>query len=389
MLRSSSLNPSGLAQANSFNNVYSVGVETESITRFGFGGIGSTSTSSGRLLMNKPFAVVYSFLMAIVLTSPSSWSQGIDDSKVIEGAKREGEIVWYTITAADPSKAIVDSFQRKYPFIRPVHVRAGGGPLLNKIFAESKAGRKSWDVLVGRGEMFPSLMAKKFLAPYRSPEIKMIDDDLVEKAGYWVAYNLQTWVLGYNTNLVKKEDIPRTYDALLDPKWRGEKISVDTEAHGWFQGLRDAWGSAKTVTYFERLASQNPALKRGNTLRVQLTAAGEHPLNINLNSLIHRLYSKGAPIDWVALEPAVVRILPVMLAADAPHPNAAKLFIDFVLSKEGQGILTGFGDIPVRRDVDPDPPRLIRGYKRVIERPEGYENLKETIELYSNIFKRR
>jgi iron(III) transport system substrate-binding protein len=217
----------------------------------------------------------------------------------------------------------------------------------------------------------------------------MIDDDLVEKAGYWVAYNLQTWVLGYNTNLVKKEDIPRTYDALLDPKWRGEKISVDTEAHGWFQGLRDAWGSAKTVTYFERLASQNPALKRGNTLRVQLTAAGEHPLNINLNSLIHRLYSKGAPIDWVALEPAVVRILPVMLAADAPHPNAAKLFIDFVLSKEGQGILTGFGDIPVRRDVDPDPPRLIRGYKRVIERPEGYENLKETIELYSNIFKRR
>lgn len=336
--------------------------------------------------MPKTLAAICSFLVLIIAIPFAGWPQDKPDPKVVEAAKKEAEVNWLTITALEPNTQIVTHFLKKYPFIKPVQSRAGGGPLLNKIIAEAQGGKNSWDVVVGRGEMFPALMGKKLLASYRSPELKMIDDDLIDRAGYWTAYNLQTWVLGYNTNLVRKEDVPKTYEDLLDPKWRKQKISIDTEGYGWLQGLIGAWGREKTLAYFKKLAAQDPALKRGNTLRVQVAAAGEHPLIVTLAALIHRLSSKGAPIDWVPLEPAVVRINPVMLSANAPNPNAAKLFFDFLLSKEAQEILAGLGDIPVRRDVNPDPPRLIRGYKRVIERPEGYKDLKETVALYSEIF---
>ena len=96
-----------------------------------------------------------------------------------------------------------------------------------------------------------------------------------------------------------------------------------------------------------------------------------------------------APIDWVPLEPAVVQVNPAMVAAKAPHPNAARLFLDFILSKEGGEMLRSFQRIPVRKDVEPDPPRLFRGFKRVIENPEDYKNFDETVKLYLDIFKLR
>lgn len=99
--------------------------------------------------------------------------------------------------------------------------------------------------------------------------------------------------------------------------------------------------------------------------------------------------SMGAPIDWVALQPGVVHIFPVMLADKAAHPNAGKLFIDFLLSKEGQEMFRDFQSVPVRKDVEPDPPRLFRGYQRVVEHPEGYKNFDETVKLYLEIFKLR
>ena len=91
-------------------------------------------------------------------------------------------------------------------------------------------------------------------------------------------------------------------------------------------------------------------------------------------------------MDWVPLEPVPVQVNPLMLAAKAPHPNAAKLFIDFLLSKEGQKMLVGFRRIPVREDIEPDPPRLFRGYKRIVEHPEDYKDFAQTIELYQEIF---
>jgi iron(III) transport system substrate-binding protein len=155
------------------------------------------------------------------------------------------------------------------------------------------------------------------------------------------------------------------------------------------EGLKRVWGKEKAVNYFKKLAALDPVLKRGNTERVQLTVAGEYPLILAYNQTIQRLTLRGAPIDWLALEPAVTQVNPVMLAGKAPHPNAARLFYDFILSREGQEMLRSFQRILVRKDVEPDPPRLFRGFKILVEDPEDYKDFDATVKQYLEIFKLR
>jgi ABC-type Fe3+ transport system substrate-binding protein len=307
------------------------------------------------------------------------------DPSVVEAANKEASLMYYTTMTLSQSKKVVDAFERRYPAIDVELFRTGGGPLLNKILTEHRGGRHAWDVVSGRGEMVLPLMEAGLLAAYRSPESKMIRDDLVDKEGYWTAYYVNPYVLGYNTNLVKKAEVPKTYQELLDPRWKGKKISIDNEAYGFLSGLISAWGKEKAVAYFKKLAAQEPVPMRGNTNRVQMTMAGEFPLIIAYAPTIQRETSKGHPMDWVPLEPVPVQVNPAMLSAKAPHPNAAKLFIDFLLS-DGQKMLVDFRRIPVRDDVDPDPPRLFRGYKRIVETPEDYRHLDETVRLYQEIF---
>jgi iron(III) transport system substrate-binding protein len=333
--------------------------------------------------------VVRLFVFGVMLVPGVAWSQSSPDSKLIEAAKKEGELVYYTTMTLDQSKQTVDRFEKKYPFIKVTLFRTGGGPLLNKITTEARGGRFAWDVVVGRGEMVLPLMERKLLASYRSPESKMIDTQLVDKEGYWAAYYVNSYVMGWNTKLLKKDDVPKTYEALLNPKWKGGQISLDTEAYGLFEGLKGVWGKEKTLAYFRKLASLDPVLKRGNTERVQLTVAGEYPLIVAYNQTIQRMTSRGAPIDWLPLEPAVTQVNPAMIGAKAPHPNAARLFYDYILSKEGQEQLRAFQRIPVRKDVEPDPARLFRGFKYVIENPEDYQDFDATVKQYLEIFKLR
>ena len=164
-----------------------------------------------------------------------------------------------------------------------------------------------------------------------------------------------------------------------------KEISIDDSAYGLLAGLERAWGKEKAVAYFKKLAAQDPVVMRGNTNRVQLAMAG----STHSSSRMRRRFKEKPQRDTPSigpLEPVSVQVNPMMLAAKAPHPNAGKLFIDFVLSKEGQKMLVGFRRIPVREDVEPDPPRLFRGYQRIVEHPEDYKNFNETIRLYQEIF---
>jgi len=327
-------------------------------------------------------------LMLLLIAPLVAWAQTSPDQKIVDAAKKEGELVYYTTMTLDQSKVVVDRFQKKYG-IKATLFRTGGGPLLNKIFTEARGGRYDWDVVVGRGEMVLPMIERKLVASYRSPETKMIEEQLFDKEGYWTAYYVNSYVLGWNTQQVKKADVPKTYEELLNPKWKGGQISVDTEAYGMLEGLKRVWGKEKAVGYLKRLAALDPVLKRGNTERVQLVVAGEYPLILAYNQTIQRMTSRGAPIEWLPLEPAVTQVNPVMLASKAPHPNAARLFYDFVLSKEGQEMLRGFQRIPVRKDVEPDPPRLFRGFKIAVEDPEEYKDFDASVKQYLEIFKLR
>ena len=336
------------------------------------------------LKLRQPISLAVVFLFCQATPFPT---QAGSDPKLIEAGKGEGIVSFYTTMTLSQSKKVADKFQTKYPFIKKVELfRTGGDPLLNKIQNEARGGLHAWDVTSGRGEMVLALMASKLLASYRSPETKFISQDMVDDDGYWTAYYVNPFVLGFNTNLVKKEDAPKTYEQLLDPKWKGKKISIDDAAYGLLAGLIREWGKEKAIAYFKKLAAQEPVVMRGNTNRVQLAMAGEYPLIIAYAPTIQRETSKGHPMDWIPLEPVPVQVNPAMLAAKAPHPNAGKLFIDFLLSSEGQKMLVGFRRVPVREDVAPDPPRLFKGYKRIVEHPEDYKNFSETVKLYQEIF---
>ena len=227
-------------------------------------------------------SVLLLFSAAFLLSCPALVSPARAGalSKLIEAAKSEGKVAYYTTMTLSQSKKVTDKFQAKYPFITVELFRSGADALLNKIQNEARGGLYAWDVVSGRGDMVLTLSEAKLLASYHSPESKFIDHDMVDDAGYWTAYYVNPFVLGYNTNLVTKDDVPKTYEQLLDPKWKGKKISIDDSAYGLLAGLIRQWGREKAVAYFKKLAAQEPVVMRGNTNRVQLAMAGEYPLII-------------------------------------------------------------------------------------------------------------
>jgi iron(III) transport system substrate-binding protein len=312
-----------------------------------------------------------------------------DSTDMIEAARKERDLVWYTSMSLNQSKEVMDAFQKKYPFLNPSIFRSGGGRILNKVFSETNAGKHLWDVLQGSGDMLAPLMEKGLLAPYLSVERSMFPDDLKDDRGYWTSVYVNSIVLGYNTQLVKKEDVPKTYEDLLDPRWKDRKISIDDDYFELLHGLIQAWGKEKAVDYFRKLAQQQPVVTGGTTTRVQLAIAGEFPLIFGYANILQNFATKGAPLDWVPLEPVMVTVNSIMLGAHASHPNAAKLFINHVLSKNGQEKLWDFQRIPSREDVPPKPARLFRGYRRIVMRPEGFKGYNDTIKLYSEILKTR
>ena len=133
----------------------------------------------------------------------------------------------------------------------------------------------------------------------------MIPDDLKDKKGFWTSVYVNSIVLGYNTNLIKGQPLPRSYDDLLQPRWKGKKISIDSTYVTFLQGLISVWGREKALDYLKKFSEQDPVVMRGSTVRAQLAAAGEFPLVIAYANIIQNITEKGAPIDWLPLEPAV------------------------------------------------------------------------------------
>jgi len=309
------------------------------------------------------------------------------DPKIIEAAKKEGEVAWWTTIAQDQSQKLVDEFMKRYPFIKASYWRSGSVGLHNKILIEARAGRSSWDVVSQTTpEFIYELKQKKIIAPYNSPERSQFSADFKDKDAYWTGtYALPTG-LGFNTQQVKKEDVPKSYKDLLDAKWKGGKISVDDENYELLVGLVQAWGKNAAVDYLKALAAQAPVIGRGATQRTQMLGAGEFPLAISYTHTVEWSKSQGSAVDWVNLEPVIIKFDGIMLDAKAPHANAGKLFIDFVLSQQGQELLQSFRRVTLREGVDPDPPRLIKGFKRIVLHPDRSQSAQESLKLYREIF---
>ena len=311
----------------------------------------------------------------------------VGNPELVAQAKKEGGLMWYTTISIPEAKEFADAFEKLFPFVKVEIFRSGAGAVANRVASEYTAKSYKFDIVQGissRG-VIPAFKRKEIIGRYNSPEYKFVAADLKDKEGYWTAMNVNTLVLAYNTRMVKPSEAPKTYDDLLKPVWKGRKILNDTENFAWFDELLKYWGRDKGVVYFRKLAQQEQVFQRGSRSRIQLVMAGEFPLTVAYGPHIQGYTSRGAPIDWIPLEPVVFVRDTISVAGKPPHPAAAKLFVDFLFSKESQLKLREMNRIPARVDVEPDPPRLFKGFKRIPQDIEQ-ENLSESINLFREIF---
>ena len=178
------------------------------------------------------------------------------------------------------------------------------------------------------------------------------------------------------------------YEDLLNPKWKG-LISLETEEYQWFYNVLQIMGRDKGLDFMKKFAGQNLQMRKGHTLLAQLVAAGETAIaTVVYSNRVERMKGSGAPIDWVRFKgPTITAINAISIPDKAPHPNAARLFVDFALSKEGQGLLRGQRRVPARPDVFPDPPSLTKGLNLYPAKPEGMiESYNETVARFDEIF---
>ena len=266
----------------------------------------------------------------------------------IEGAKKEGQVILYT--NASGIAPLIKRFEEKYPFLKIEPLRTGAPKLLNRILAEQKAGSLKADLIETEGLTSYVMMKRGLYAKYVSPESRMLPAGAKDPDGMWTNAHSNYKIVAYNTRLVSPAELPRSYDDLTQPKWKG-KILMGSNNYEWFGNMVKIMGEEKGMNLMRRLNAQNLMLREGNSLILQLLLAGEGFVSIAANvDSVEELKAKGAPIDWLGLEPTISRLHPIALARTAQHPNAAKLYIDFILSKEAQEIITkefiGISDRP-------------------------------------------
>jgi iron(III) transport system substrate-binding protein len=273
--------------------------------------------------------------------------------KIIEGARKEGKLVFYTVLTLPDSQALLKGFQQKYPFMQFDLFRLGAENMRSKILTEARAGRHFFDVTSMDVVEAGVLQSQRIFAPFAAPSRDAIPAGLKDEDGYWAAIYVRQFVLAYNTKMVSAKDAPKDWAELLSPKWKG-KLGMDQEETEWYAALSEYWGRDKARQFLRALAAQNPVLHQGHTLIAKLTVAGEFPLSIAHGSRIEQLKGEGAPVEWVdTVDPVVTSPSVIALSARAPHPNAARLFVDYVLSYEGQKLMRDNFRVVARSDIQP------------------------------------
>jgi iron(III) transport system substrate-binding protein len=300
------------------------------------------------------------FLSLIIIVSLifPGLSLAASQNAAIDGAKKEGKFVLYTAMQPEDSTKLIELYRSRFPFIDASFFRAGSAPLLNRILTESRAGRFLFDVVSGKVSDLLLLQKRGLLGTMSSSELAAYPDKFKDKQSRWVDIYNNYYTIAYNSQRVRPSEVPAAWEDLLDPRWRDGKITLDPRSYDWYFGMLTAWGGQKGGDFMRKLNQQKPAFRDGNVLIANLLAAGEFPIAITYAHLVERLRTRGAPVDWVALKPMVAAPISIALAARPMNPNAANLFVDLVLSKEGSEILKSMGRVPTRGDVSPSAKRL-------------------------------
>jgi len=284
--------------------------------------------------------------------------QGADrEQRLIEGAKREKELTFYGSIPTDDITVLVAAFDKKYG-VKVKVWRADSEGFLQRIVGEARARRYEVDIMAGSTSALEPLYRENLLQEVKSPNLADIIPEAIAPHRQWAAIYLNTIVQAYNTNLIRKDDLPRSFRDLVRPEWKG-KLGIEAEDFDWFAQVVTEMGEAPgaseaaAVRLFREIVNENGiSVRKGHSLLTNLVAAGEVPLALTVYGfLAEQAKLKGAPLDWFVLPPAVARATAQGLARNAPHPNAAVLFFDFLLG-EGQQILASRQFVTVSRKIE-------------------------------------
>jgi iron(III) transport system substrate-binding protein len=317
---------------------------------------------------------------------------------ILAGAKREGKVTFYSGMIENQAlRPIADAFKKKYPFVAVDYWRGDSRALVQKTLTERRAGRVTGDILESTGGA-EALIKAGAIDPFYSSSAAGFPKNYLDPKGMWVASRLDYFGMAYNTRQVAAADVPTTYDDLLNPRWKGAiawRADSEVGAGLFIAGVMREMGKQKGEAYLKRLARQGIVNYAGSA-RALVDRVGEGEYKIALEIYAHHPLiskAKGAPLDTQMLDPVPSALSTIQLAKNAPHPNAAMLFIDFVLSKEGQEVLRAAQYLSPNPQVDTDPslrkiiPRL-NGLKETVFTPElMFESRDEANALFNKYFR--
>jgi len=315
---------------------------------------------------------------------------------LVEGAKKEGKISWYTTLIVDQVvRPVKEAFEKEYPFLQVEFFRGNAERLVQKMFAEYQA--KRYDVDIIDGTVSPTMVRRaNLLQRFYSPVLADYTGELKDSQGYWGSTNLYFFATGYNTRMVKPNEVPKTYEDLLNPRWKGQMMWSTSRGSGapiMIGTILNTMGPEAGKAYLQKLKAQNIAKSTASNRQIlDLTIAGEYPLSLHIFN--HHAYiskSAGAPVDWQPHEPVTATIQTIALAKNTPHPHAAMLLLDFVMSEKGQKVfqqanyLPAHPKVPAKQaDLKPGGGRFKRAY--YIDPDVQYDKGNEWVDYFNNVF---
>jgi iron(III) transport system substrate-binding protein len=300
-------------------------------------------------------------------------------ARLIAGAKKERVVNIYSSITVDDMKVISGGFEKKYG-VKLQAWRASSESILQRALVEARGGRHEVDAIETSAAEMESLYREQMLQEVKSPHLADIVPAAIRPHRQWVGDRLNIISAGYNTNLVKKQDVPKSYEDLLDPKWKG-KLTIEADDAVWFGTLVTAMGEEKALKFFRDLVRTNGlGLRKGHTLIANLIVSGEVPYALTVyHYKAEQLKRSGAPIDWEVLPPGVARFLGAGVLKRAPHPHAAVLFFDFMMH-DAQALLVDQDFTPTNMKVKPlDAPFTLVDPALVLDQGDKWQKLYQEI----------
>jgi len=288
------------------------------------------------------------------LAAIANYSGADRTDRILAGAKKEGVVNVYTSETVDDLAALSAAFQSKYGVKLNVW-RGSAENILQRTVVEARGGRFDVDAIETGATTMESLQREQLLQAVSSPALVDLKPEAIRPHHEWTGTRYNVLVAAYNIGAVNKADLPKTYEDLTQPKWKG-KLGIEAESSDWFGALIVALGEEQGLALFRKIVATNGmSARKGHTLLANLVISGEVPLAISTYLYkVAQLKSRAAPIDWLRIPPVVARFEGAGVARRAPHPYAAMLYLDFMLT-DAQAMLAKRHFSPASAKVLPDP----------------------------------